>query len=79
MYKNRLEELAFKAVHAAPFERLAWINRLREHIRSTSVYELVEEIKVIESPPALRIIQAAGVPSIAYQALMEQLTKVLRR
>jgi hypothetical protein len=40
---------------------------------------LTEEIKTIESPAALRMIQAAGVPSIAFTALMEQLTKVLRR
>jgi len=79
MYKNKLEELASKATLASPFERLAWINKLREYIRSISVYQLTEEIKTIESPAALRMIQAAGVPSIAFTALMEQLTKVLRR
>jgi hypothetical protein len=79
MYKNKLEEYAVKATLAPPFERLAWIQKLREYIRSISVYQLSEEIKAVTSPAALRMIQAAGVPSIAFTALTEQMRKVLGR
>ncbi len=79
MWKNRLEELCSKAALAAPFERLAYIAKIREYIRSISVSQLAEEIKAITSPPALRILIAAGVPSGAWYALEEQMKKVMSK
>jgi len=75
VFKNRLEELAADAALASGLQRQYYLNLLRDMIKNTPIEELAKEVAEITNLNELHMLQAAGIPQGAQDALMTAIAR----